>query len=346
LPNPAFIGIEPKIGCKISASIAKNSVVQIVSVNSLYYKTKSNESNSNQMIAPHTTAVARRSARCDARGETAFGCPRDFLENRFVYVVISPRARGLSVGINMNPDKKCNYDCVYCEVDRSFHPAETRVDLGLLESELKNTFELVRSGKLRKRTPYIDLPPDLLKLRHVTLSGDGEPTLCPEFADIVQTVVHFRAREGLPFFKIVLITNATGFDRPEISRGLQCILSRDEVWVKLEAGTQEYMNQVNRTTVRLEEVMKNILTLGRRRPIIIQSLFSSIAGQPPHPKEIDAYTQRLLELKNAGAQISLVQIYSATRPGPHSECGHLPLKFLSTIAKKVRDTAGLKAEVF
>ena len=45
--------------------------------------------------------------------DTAFGCSRDFLDGRFVYTVISPRARGLSVGVNMNPDKRCNFDCVY-----------------------------------------------------------------------------------------------------------------------------------------------------------------------------------------------------------------------------------------
>ena len=49
---------------------------------------------------------------------TAFGCPRAFLDNRFVDTVISPRAHGLSVGVNMNPDKRCNFDCVYCEVNR------------------------------------------------------------------------------------------------------------------------------------------------------------------------------------------------------------------------------------
>ena len=47
-----------------------------------------------------------------------------------------------------------------------------------------------------------------------------------------------------------------------------------------------------------------------------------------------------------GAQISLVEIYSATRPTPHSECGHLPLKSLSRIAQAVRNATGLKAEVF
>ena len=50
---------------------------------------------------------------------TAFGCPREFLNNRFVYLVISPRARGLAIGVNMNPAKHCNFDCPYCEVNHS-----------------------------------------------------------------------------------------------------------------------------------------------------------------------------------------------------------------------------------
>ena len=54
--------------------------------------------------------------------EIAFDRPRDFLDNRFVYAVISPRARGLTLGVNMNPDKRCNFDCVYCEVDRTTMP--------------------------------------------------------------------------------------------------------------------------------------------------------------------------------------------------------------------------------
>ena len=62
--------------------------------------------------------------------------------------------------------------------------------------------------------------------------------------------------------------------------------------------------------------------------------------------EIEEYVRRLNELKVAGAQIALVQIYSATRPTPSSACGHLPLKVLSGIAQAVRQGTGLKAEVF
>jgi wyosine [tRNA(Phe)-imidazoG37] synthetase (radical SAM superfamily) len=284
---------------------------------------------------------------CAAQGcNTSFGCPRDFLENRFVYTVISPRARGLSVGVNMNPDKGCNFDCVYCEVNRNETPRESRLDVPVMIDELERTLNLVRSGGLGQRTGYRTTPPELLELRHVTLSGDGEPTHCPNFVEAVEEVVHLRARGVIPFFKLVLVTNASGLARPDIVKGLNLFTTRDEVWAKLEAGTQEYMNRVNRPGCSLEEILANILELSRRRPVIIQSLFPSIGGEAPPDGEIEAYVQRLRELKEAGAQIPLVQIYSATRPTTHSECGHLPLRTLSQIARRVREASGLKAEVF
>ena len=282
--------------------------------------------------------------RCAPVG-TAFGCPRDFLDNRFVYAVVSPRARGLSVGINMNPDKACNFDCVYCEVDRSKPAMETKLDVAAMTTELGRTLELVQTGRIRERPHYRELPDELLRLRHVALSGDGEPTLCPNFVEAAEAVIHVRARGRLPFFKIVLITNASFLDRLEVVEGLRLFTPRDEVWAKLDAGTPEYMARVNKPDCAIEKILANILNLARQRPVIIQSLFPTINGQGPSPSEIEAYIQRLKELKDAGAQISLVQIYSATRPTPHSECGHLPLKTLSAIARRVREVTGLAAEV-
>ena len=278
--------------------------------------------------------------------ETAFGCPRDFLDNRFVYVVISPRARGLSVGVNMNPDKRCNFDCAYCEVNRGSPVAESGLDVDAMATELTDTLTLVRSGALQERPCYRNLPVDRVQLRHVALSGDGEPTLCPNFTEAVQAVMHVRARWQLPFFKIVLLTNASGLDLPDVQRGLQFFSSRDEIWAKLDAGTQTYMDRINRPQVSLEKILANILFVARKRRVVIQSLFPGINGQEPPPEEIAAYAQRLKELKDAGAQIPLVQIYSATRPTPHSDCGHLPLRTLSRIARQVREVTGLRAEVF
>jgi hypothetical protein len=88
------------------------------------------------------------------------------------------------------------------------------------------------------------------------------------------------------------------------------------------------------------------LLVARQRPVEIQSLFPAINGAPPPDHEITEYAQRLKELKKAGAEISFVQIYSATRPMAVTGCSHLPLKTLSQIAKKVRKVAGVRAEVF
>jgi wyosine [tRNA(Phe)-imidazoG37] synthetase (radical SAM superfamily) len=281
-----------------------------------------------------------------ATGATAFGCPRDFLDNRFVYTVISPRARGLSIGINMNPDKRCNFDCIYCEVNHQAAPLEQELDVFVMAEELQRTLLLLSSGAIRARYPYRSLSNDLLQLRHVAFSGDGEPTLCPCFNNAVESVVHVRARRAHSFFKLVLITNGTGLDLAPVREGMRYFTAEDEIWVKLEAGTQAYMDRVNRSEVPLDKVVQNILYLGRQRPIIIQSLFPLIAGEEPPPAEIDEYLGRLAYLKDGGAQITMVQIYSATRPAAHPECGHLPLKTLSQIRHRIKTEIGLHTEVF
>jgi wyosine [tRNA(Phe)-imidazoG37] synthetase (radical SAM superfamily) len=155
-----------------------------------------------------------------------------------------------------------------------------------------------------------------------------------------------RALSGLPFFKIVLITNAVGLDLPGIESGLSRLTSQDEIWAKLDGGTQAYLDRINGVEVPLDRILSNILRVSRSRPVVIQSLFPAINGQEPSLDEVEAYAQRLRALKQAGAQIAMVQIYSATRPILRPECGHLPLKSLSNIALKVRQVSGLKAEVF
>lgn len=276
--------------------------------------------------------------------ETAFDRPRDFLGNRFVYAVISSRAGGLSLGVNMNPDKKCNFDCSYCEVDRRQPSKETRLDVEVMASELHKALHYIQSGKIAERSWYQSLPAELLKLRQVALSGDGEPTLAPNFVEAVQAVARERALGE--FFKIVLITNGTGLDQPQVQRGLELLTKLDEIWIKLDGGTQSFIDKVNRPDVPLEKILANILLIGRQRPVVIQSLFPAIHGEEPPFEEIREYAMRLKELKAGGAQISLVQIYSAARPGVNSEWGHLPLRVLSQIAQTVRQTTGLRAEVF
>ena len=292
---------------------------------------------------PNTT---HKNGRIQDVDGSAFGCPREFLGNRFVYTVVSARARGLSVGVNMNPDKLCNFDCEYCEVNR-FAPAhEKKLNVEVMADELQRTLAMACSGELHNIKFYRHTPPELLQLRHVALSGDGEPTLCPNFFEAVSAVVHVRALGQFPFFRIVLITNATGLDARQVQAGLKLLTPQDEVWAKLDAGTQTHMNEVNHPSCSLEKVLENILLVARQRPVTIQSLFPMLNNTEPAPEEIEQYALRLRDLKDAGAQIPLVQIYSATRPTTHPRYGHLPLKTLAQIAHRVREVSGLKAEVF
>jgi wyosine [tRNA(Phe)-imidazoG37] synthetase (radical SAM superfamily) len=278
--------------------------------------------------------------------EPGAGGLREFLGNRFVYAVVSSRARGLSIGVNMNPDKFCNFDCEYCEVNRAQPSQEKSLDVEVMAAELQRVLAQAYSGELRTFPQFRNTPPDLMHLRHVALSGDGEPTLCPNFLDALRAVIHVRALGQFPFFKVVLITNSTGLDLQQVQEGLKLFTPQDEIWAKLEAGSQRYLQEVNRPNCMIEKIIDNILLVARHRPVIIQSLFPLLNHQEPSVEEIEHFAARLADLKRAGTQIPLVQIYSADRPTPHSRCGHLPLKTLARIAQRVREVSGLKAEVF
>lgn len=285
------------------------------------------------------------SPRVDVSSGVSFGAGRDNLENRFVYAAICARAKGLAVGVNLCPDKLCNFNCIYCDVHRNGEPRDS-LDVDIMAAELKRTLALVRAGKLRERPFYHSLPDELLQLRHVALCGDGEPTLAAKFAEALQAVVHVRALGGAAFFKLVLYTNGSGLNLPNVQQGLKYLTPSDEIWIKLDGGTQAYVNRVNRPEIPLDHILRNIVDVGRTRPVVIQSLFPSISDEEPPLEEIEQYALRLSELKRAGAQISSVQVYSATRPSPNSQSGHLPLKVLSRIAHLVRASTGLATEVF
>src|SRR5688572_21126559 len=131
----------------------------------------------------------------------------------FVYALVSQRARGISVGVNLNPDKTCNFDCLYCEVDRSVPGGNPKIDAPVMARKLQSILEVIAAGGARTLPGLVSVPEELATLKEVALSGDGEPTLCPNFEEAVEAVLHVRAGGAVPFFKIVLLTNGTGLHR-------------------------------------------------------------------------------------------------------------------------------------
>src|SRR5271154_6681495 len=108
---------------------------------------------------------AGKAARAPAVSTSAFARPREFLGNRFVYVVVSARARGLSIGVNMNPDKRCKFDCEYCEVNRAVPALEKSLDVDVMAMELQRVLAQAYSGELRTFPQFRNAPPDLMQLR-------------------------------------------------------------------------------------------------------------------------------------------------------------------------------------
>ena len=101
---------------------------------------------------------------------------RLFQSNKFVYPVLSRRSQGISVGINLNPDKVCNFDCVYCQVDRRSAAVTQFVETDRLLAELDRTLDLVETGELYREEPFSEVPEALRRLNDIAFSGDGEPT--------------------------------------------------------------------------------------------------------------------------------------------------------------------------
>ena len=261
--------------------------------------------------------------------------------------MLSRRSRGISIGLNVNPDKLCNFDCIYCQVDRTTPATVTKFDLAVAEEELRAMIDIVQSGEIARHPPFDSVPRDKLRLNDIALSGDAEPTTLPNFSRTIGMIAGVKP-QGV---KIVLITDAGGLDRADVKLGLELMDANDgEVWAKLDAGTEEYFKLINRTKIPFARILKNIATCAKARPIIIQSLFMKVHGVGPSVDEITAYCQRLREIGN----IKLVQVYTIARQAMTMVDGVPAWQFVTAlsntevdaITERVRHEAGVKAESF
>ncbi len=272
---------------------------------------------------------------------------RSFAAHRFVYPVLSRRSQGISVGVNLNPDKICNFDCIYCQVDRT-RQGETRfVETTGLLRELKSVLQLVASGEIYEKPPFAGVPEELRRLNDMAFSGDGEPTTYKNFDELMQACAEVKQSLGLNDVKMVLITNASMFHRPHVNRGL-AILDRNngEIWAKLDAGTDEYFHLIERTPIPFQRILDNITAAAQVRPLVIQSLFMRVRNEPPSHEELEAFCDRLNEITTAGGQLQLVQVYTVARKPAESIVTPLADEEVDAIVELVRKRTGLAAEAF
>jgi len=262
---------------------------------------------------------------------------RTFGDLRHVYPVLSRRSRGLSIGVNLNLDRICNYDCPYCQVDRRIPSPRIPVDVPLLVDELGRILSNYARTGLAEAFPGI--PAEQRVLRDIALSGDGEPTLDASFPQICGelALIQSRWREagGTPF-RLVCITNATRLDNPAVLDGLAALCALDgQVWAKLDAGTDAWQKTISGSNHSVERIVSNISIAAARVPTLVQTLWMEWNGAPPRTSEVDAWIANIASI-HARSPLQGVQIHTVARATSKPGCRPLDLAWLESVGDRIR----------
>ncbi len=261
---------------------------------------------------------------------------RDAAGMTYVYPVVSRRAGGVSVGINLNPNNACNWRCVYCQVPNLVRGAAPKIDMAQLESELRQLLARVRDPAwLAANTE-----PAYRKLVDVAFSGNGEPTTSHQFDDVVACVLGVLDELSLDQINQVLITNGSMMHRPEVQRGVRRLgEAGGEVWFKLDSATRAGRHAINSAASSPEAARKNLRTCAALCRTRIQTCVVAVDGQPPAPDEQAAYLDLLAHERAVGTPIADVLLYGMARPSlqPGAErLSRLPDTWLHEFAARIR----------
>ena len=272
---------------------------------------------------------------------------RRWKDHRFVYAVVSRRSGGVSVGLNLSPNKACNFKCVYCQAERGSSGLFTGVDLDQLTAELNGILLAEKDGSLYLDAPFDALLPSERGLRDIAFSGNGEPTAFPRFEEAVRIAAEARRAFGLHSSKLVLITNAAYLDNPGVCAALRILDENNgEIWAKLDAGTEEYFQEVNRFAKPLSKIIENILTAARFRPLVIQSLWMRVNGELPAETELAAWRERLKGILAGGGRLKAIQLNTIVRNPAESYVAPLSRSELERIAILVRSEIPVPVEIY
>ncbi|MDR2207661.1 MAG: radical SAM protein [Azoarcus sp.] len=225
----------------------------------------------------------------------------------YVYPVLSRRAGGVSVGINLNPNNACNWQCVYCQVPGLIRGKAPKIDLTRLESELRAFLVALCQGDWLIH----NAPEGARSVRDIAFSGNGEPTSALEFADAVATVVRLHAEFGLgPSVALRLITNGSLMGQARVREGIRRLGQvGGEVWFKVDAGRANAIERINGVRLAPGTISRNLRLCAALCPTWVQTCVFRWDGLPPDDEELDAWLNVL-----AGATVQGVLLYGIARP--------------------------------
>jgi wyosine [tRNA(Phe)-imidazoG37] synthetase (radical SAM superfamily) len=262
---------------------------------------------------------------------------RDRAGLTYVYPVVSRRAGGLSIGINLNPNQACNWRCIYCQVPGLVRGTAPAIDLEHLERELSQFLADVLHGDYLAT----HVAPEARRLNDLALSGDGEPTSARAFDRVVAVIGRVRAAAGVPAeVKTVLITNGSLMQRPEVQAGVTALAALNgEVWFKVDRASAAGVRAVNDVDFSPEVVRRNLMTAARACPTWVQTCVVALDGAPPSDDEVTAYLALLAASLADGAPLRGVLLYGLARPSMQPEAprlSHVGEPWMQALAARVR----------
>ncbi len=284
--------------------------------------------------------MSERQTGTPARQLSVHDHSRDSAGLRYVYPVVSRRAGGVSVGINLNVNNACNWACIYCQVPGLARGGPPAVDLDLLEAELRGLLgEIVLGDYLQQHVPE-----GARRLVDVAFSGNGEPTAAREFEAAVGRVAAVLAEllpgGGLP---LRLISNGSLLHRPEVQRGIvQLGACGGEVWFKLDRASPAGVRAVNGVRQRPERALEALSLCATLAPTWVQTCYFALDGALPSCEEQRAYLTALSSVRD---KIKGVHLYGVARPSMQPGAARLSAAPLSELERLAAEIAALGLRV-
>jgi wyosine [tRNA(Phe)-imidazoG37] synthetase (radical SAM superfamily) len=252
---------------------------------------------------------------------------------KYIYSVISRRAGGLSIGINLNVNNACNWQCIYCEIPNLTRGSPPPIELDVLENELRLFLHDVIHGDYMQK----NVAEDDRHLKDIAFSGNGEPTSAEEFPQIILIVKKILEEFNLLHkIKIRLITNGSLIQKESVIDGIQTLAKIDgEVWFKVDAALEENNKKINQINLKPKQVIDRLILCSEICPTYVQTCIFTIDNKEPDKKEIDAYIELIDSVKK---NIKGVHLYGIARPSlqPNAHrLGRVNVNVLKSIAEQL-----------
>ena len=270
---------------------------------------------------------------------------RDSADMTYVYPVVSRRAGGVSVGVNLNPNNACNWACVYCQVPDLVRGTAPEIDLTQLDAELRALLGNILHGDFMQTR----VPEGARRLNDIALSGNGEPTSARAFPQVIELIGRVMADFDLiGKIKLVLITNGSLIDRARVQDGLAKMAALNgEVWFKFDSATASGMRTINQTRIAPDKQFERLGIAAHLCPTWLQTCVFAWDGKPPVEAEQAAYLATVARIRRENLPVQGVLLYGLARPSMQPQAARLsalPAAWLDEFSGKIR-AAGLPVKV-